>query len=181
MKKEVQVGSILISKPFIEDKRFEKTIILIVEHNQNGTIGFIINQPTDLKVHDLLPDFHEFSISVKKGGPVEINNLFFIHKYPDLINNSLEIKSGVFWGGELKDLLKGYHNHEITNDQISFFLGYTGWEKNQLAQEIADGSWIIHEIDLTKFNKKIDWSTLLIEINQEYEVWANAPANFHLN
>ena len=53
MKQEVQVGSILISKPFIEDKRFEKTIILIVEHNQNGTIGFIINQPTNLKAHEL--------------------------------------------------------------------------------------------------------------------------------
>tara|TARA_B100001250_G_scaffold378833_1_gene368981 strand:+ start:903 stop:1448 length:546 start_codon:yes stop_codon:yes gene_type:complete len=181
MKKEVQIGSILISKPFIEDKRFEKTIILIAEHNKNGTVGFIINQPTNLTIDELLPDLKDFSINIKKGGPVETNNLFFIHKYPDLIHNSIEIKNGFFWGGELQDIVKGYQNKEITNDQISFFLGYTGWEKNQLEEEINEGSWIISEINLTKFNEKINWSTLLIAINKEYEVWATAPADFHLN
>ena len=181
MKNEIQPGTILISKPFIEDKRFEKTIILIAEHNLNGTIGFILNQETKINVNELISDFPKSNINLKHGGPVEKNSIFFIHTYPDLINKCIEIKNGIFWGGELTDVLKGLENDEINSSQIAFFIGYTGWEKNQLQQELEEGSWIIHKMDLKKINEKVNWSNLLIEINQEYEVWATAPTDFHLN
>ena len=65
---------------------------------------------------------------------------------------------------------------------LLFFIGYAGWDKYQLNDEIQDGSWILYEInDLNKIFKQIDWSSTLVEINQEYKVWANAPTDFHLN
>ena len=181
MKNEIQVGTILIAKPFMEDKRFEKTIILITEHNKNGTIGFVLNKETLVNIDEIIPDFPKLNVKIKSGGPVEKNSLFFIHTYPDLINNSQEIKNGIFWGGEITDVIRGLENGEITTSQIGFFVGYAGWEKNQLKSEIKEGSWIIHKLDLTKFNENINWSDLLIEINKEYEVWATAPSDFHLN
>ena len=57
MKNEIQAGTILISKPFMEDKRFEKTIILIVEHNQNGTIGFVLNKETLVNIDEIIPEY----------------------------------------------------------------------------------------------------------------------------
>tara|TARA_B100001250_G_C19336339_1_gene587058 strand:+ start:40 stop:588 length:549 start_codon:yes stop_codon:yes gene_type:complete len=182
MKNEVTVGTILISKPFMEDNRFEKTIILIVENNNDGTIGFIMNKSIANKVDSISDIFPDQNINLKYGGPVDDeSSLFFIHRYPDLIRGSKEIKNGVFWGGEIEDVSKGLSSGEISKNEITFFLGYTGWEQSQLADEINEGSWIPHNIDLNTLQKNINWSNLLIQINKEYEVWATAPSDFHLN
>ncbi len=175
MKNSIEAGSILISKPFIEDIKFEKTIILVVEHNKNGTIGFIINKKTTIELHEILNKITHNNLEVKNGWPVEENTLFFLHTYPDLIHNSQEIKNGVFWGGDIEDIIKGLENEEIKPNQIAFFMGYCGWEPHQLQAEIYDGSWIVHKIDISRFNETINWSQLLIEIDEEYKVWATAP------
>jgi len=181
MKTEVDIGTILIAKPFMEDKRFEKTIILIVESNSEGTIGFIINKKIPSTIDEIITDFPQSNVQVKYGGPVSTNNLFFIHQHPDLIMNSQKIQTGMFWGGELEDVIQKCKSGEIAIDEILFFLGYTGWEENQLEDEIEEGSWMIHNANLKKLNHDLDWSKLLIDINKEYEVWATAPSNFHLN
>ena len=188
MKNSIEPGTILISKPFIDDKKFEKTIILVAEHNKNGTIGFVINQNTTIELSEIFDEITQANLKIKNGGPVEQNTLFFIHTYPDLIKNCQQIKDGVFWGGDIKDIIKGLENKEITSKQMAFFMGYCGWEPNQLQSEIHDGSWILHEIDINKFNQATNWSQLLIEIDEDYRVWASAPtpckiagAEIHLN
>ena len=181
MKNEVDIGTILISKPFMEDKRFEKTIILIVEVSSEGTVGFIINKETTQHVDIIIEDCPKLNINVKYGGPVSTDNVFYIHQNSDLKTSSQEVKAGIFWGGELDDVIKRHQSGTLSIDEISFFLGYTGWEKNQLEEEIQEGSWIISNMHLTQINKNLDWSQLLIDVNKEYEVWAKAPSNFHLN
>lgn len=180
MKNQITSGTILISKPFMEDKRFEKTIILIVEHNLSGTIGFIINKKKPVLINDLIPNISTLNLQVHQGGPVEKDSIFFIHKHPDLIHNSTKIKDGLFWGGDINDMIYRVNNKEIKTNEIIFLLGYAGWENNQLQNEINEGSWIIHNIQLTNFNN-LKWSDLLIEVNKDYEVWATAPTDFHLN
>ena len=181
MKNEVDIGTILISKPFMEDKRFEKTIILIVEVNTEGTVGFIINKETSKPVDIIIEDCPKLNINAKYGGPVSTDNLFFIHQNLNLMTNSPELQAGIFWGGELEDVIKRSQDGELSIDEVSFFLGYTGWETNQLEEEIKEGSWIISNMKLTQIHNNLDWSRLLIDINKEYEVWAKAPSNFHLN
>ena len=181
MKTLIELGAVLISKPFIEDKRFEKTIILIIEHNTNGTVGLILNKETSTNINETIKDFSAFNINLNYGGPVDVNSLFFIHKYPDIILDSKKIKNGLFLGGNLEDVIKGLHSREISNNLISFFVGYSGWEQGQLEAEIEEGSWILHQIDVNQLNQNLNWSQLLININQEYEIWATAPSDFHLN
>jgi putative transcriptional regulator len=182
MKKELTIGTILISKPFMEDKRFEKTIILIVDINEDGIIGFIINKNTSSIIQDIITEIPNENISIKYGGPVDDNSsLFYLHQYPDLIDGSKIIKNGVFWGGNIDDVINGINSKEINTNKIIFFLGYTGWEKHQLTNEIKEGSWIIHEINLANLYNNLNWSDLLIEVNKEYEIWATAPSDFHLN
>ena len=181
MKNEVDIGTILISKPFMEDKRFEKTIIVIVEVSSEGTVGFIINKETAQPVNIIIENCPKLNINVKYGGPVSTDNLFFIHQNYDLTTSNKKMKAGIFWGGELEDVIKRYQSGELSINEILFFIGYTGWEKNQLEEEIKEGSWIISDTKLTKINETLDWSKLLVDINKEYEVWAKAPSNFHLN
>ena len=61
------------------------------------------------------------------------------------------------------------------------FIRNLEWEQDQLKYEIEEGSWIIHHIDLTKLHQQLNWSNILVEINKDYEVWATAPSDFHLN
>ncbi|MBJ04681.1 MAG: transcriptional regulator [Flavobacteriales bacterium] len=182
MKIEISAGTILISKPFMEDKRFDKTIILLTQHDEEGTIGLIINRLCLFNPKDIIPELNSFNIKIKEGGPVEKDKLFFIHKHPNIIKDSKKIKNELYFGGDFDKLINGINQKQILVDDVLFFIGYAGWDKYQLNDEIQDGSWILYEInDLNKIFKQIDWSSTLVEINQEYKVWANAPTDFHLN
>jgi len=181
MKNEITAGTILISKPFMEDKRFEKTVILITEHSENGTVGFIVNKTSSIDMLEFTPSLTNQKITIKQGGPVDNNSLFFVHKHPDLIHNCFKIKDGYFWGGDINDVIEGIKRNEIKIQEVLFFTGYSGWEKNQLKEEINEGSWIIHDTNLEILDNPINWSTLLIEINKEFEVWTTAPSDFRLN
>src|SRR4029077_16781585 len=99
MEYKPEKGKILISEPFLNDPNFKRTIILLAEHNEEGSIGFILNKPTNLKIKDTIEDFPEFDAIVYYGGPVQLNTLQFIHKAGDIIEGSLEIADGLFWGG----------------------------------------------------------------------------------
>ena len=181
MKNEINAGTILISKPFMEDKRFEKTVILISEHNENGTIGFILNKKQSIDIRDISTLLRDEKIMINQGGPVDKDSLFFVHKHPDLINNCIKIKDGYFWGGDIDDVIHGINRNEIKGNEILFFIGYSGWKKNQLKEEVEEGSWIIYNTHLELLEKVINWSALLIKINKEFEVWTTAPSDFHLN
>ena len=180
MNAKINPGTILISKPFIEDRRFDKSIILIVEHNKNGTIGFILNKQSPFQISDFSKDITNKNISIKIGGPVEKNNLFYIHKHPEIINDSFEIKNGYHWGGNVNNLIEGLNRNLISCDNVFFFTGYAGWEKNQLNEELDSGSWIVIEKNINISND-LKWSDLLVGFNKEFKVWANAPSDFRLN
>ena len=72
-------GSLLISEPFLLDSYFKRAVVLIGEHDQHGTIGFILNKPTDVNINDAVEDFPSFQVPLYFGGPVETDTLFYIH------------------------------------------------------------------------------------------------------
>ena len=118
---KINPGTILISKPFMEDRRFDKAIIMIVEHNKNGTIGFILNKHSQFKISDFSEDVINKNIKIKIGGPVEKNNLFYIHKHPEIINDSHKIKNGYYWGGNVSNLIDGLNSNLINCDNVFFY------------------------------------------------------------
>ena len=179
MKNELKNGTILISKPFIEDSRFSKTIILITEHNSKGTMGFVINKHTTKIISDVLN--RNINHIIKNGGPVQLDNLEFIHTKPDIIQGGIPIYDHYYLGGDIEQTFEYIQSNKINKDDISFFLGYAGWEVDQLNQEIVDGSWVIYKGEIDIFSSELSWSKILIETDKEHEIWAHAPANFHLN
>ena len=136
-------GQLLIAEPsIIGDLSFNRSVVLLADHNEDGSVGFILNKPLEYTISDLIPEI-DASFIIYNGGPVEQDNLYFIHTIPELITNSIEISSGVFWGGDFemtKDLI---NQGKINKENIRFFLGYTGWSGNQLEHELQSNSWII--------------------------------------
>ena len=73
-------GSILIAEPFLQDAYFQRSVVLLIEHTEHGSMGFVLNKKTDLIVNSFFKEFAEFpEIPIYLGGPVSPNRLFFIH------------------------------------------------------------------------------------------------------
>ncbi|WP_369048933.1 YqgE/AlgH family protein [Tenacibaculum sp. UWU-22] len=177
-------GRLLIADPTIlNDNSFKRSIILLTEHTPQNTIGFIINRPLQYTLNDLLPDL-DCSFTIYQGGPVEQDNLYFIHTVPEQIPGSIEISNGIYWGGNF-EILKILLNQKILkNTDIRFFLGYAGWEAQQLENEINNHSWFVTENDydhILSSNTDTIWKEKLLQKGGEYLIWANAPSNVQLN
>ena len=177
-------GKLLISEPSIlNDKSFNRSVIYLTEHNHEGSIGFILNKPTEFNLNDLIPEI-DCDFAVYNGGPVEQENLYFIHQLPELIPDSIQISSDIYWGGSfdvLTDLLK---RDTIKATDIRFFLGYSGWSVEQLDEELKESTWIIVKNNLPNLfdvDSHDFWKNELLKFGGEYQIWANAPENPALN
>jgi len=178
-------GNSLIAEPTIlGDISFNRSIILLADHNEDGSIGFILNKPLEYTINDLVPEI-EAPFKVYNGGPVEQDNLYFIHRVPELIPNSLEISLGVYWGGDFNNVAELIANNKIKETDIRFFLGYSGWDVNQLENELKNNSWLvtenIYKKDIIAKDYESFWKEKMLEFGEEYSIWSNAPENPNYN
>lgn len=177
-------GRLLIAEPTIlNDSSFKRTIILLTEHTPKSSVGFILNRPLNYVLSDLVPEI-DCDFTIYQGGPVEEDNLYFIHKVPDLIPNSIEVANGIYWGGNFELLKELLTEKKLKSTDIRFFLGYSGWETDQLEDELNTDSWFISENDYTNILTKNDkslWKEKLLQKGGRYKIWANAPSDIQMN
>jgi putative transcriptional regulator len=178
-------GHLLIAEPsIIGDLSFNRAAILLAEHNSEGSIGFILNKPLRYDLNDLVPKIKPV-IPVFNGGPVEQDNLYFIHNAPELIDDSIAIDLGIYWGGDFKQIIELLNDGILSNDQIQFFLGYSGWGPDQLEQECQENHWLIMPNDLhldgiIKTDQNY-WRNTMNALGGNYAMWSNAPENPSMN
>ena len=178
-------GKLLIAEPTLTgDVSFNRSVVLLAEHNDEGSVGFILNKPLNYDIRDLIEDIN-VPFQVFNGGPVEQDNLYFIHKVPHLIDNSIEISNGIFWGGDFEKTIVLINQKVITDTDIRFFLGYSGWSSLQLDQELDSKSWIVvknkYESNIIQKSTIAFWKEKMLELGGDYLLWSNAPENPSLN
>ena len=174
-------GNLLIAEPsIIGDISFNRAVILLADHNALGSVGFILNKPLNYNLKDLI-EGTESDFTVYNGGPVEQDNLYFIHKSPDLIPNSIEISNGIFWGGDFNVVLDLINENKISKNDIRFFLGYSGWDEQQLDTELQSNTWLvsenIHNNEIIAKSCTTFWREKMLELGGDYSIWSNAPEN----
>lgn len=174
-------GNLLIAEPsIIGDISFNRSIVLLADHTIEGSIGFILNKPFDFGVKDLVPEI-EIDLKVYNGGPVEQDNLYFIHKIPELVPNSIEISLGIYWGGDFSNIVDLINEKKITEKDIRFFLGYSGWDEDQLENELESNSWVVvensYKNDIISKADVSFWKEKMLELGGKYSIWSNAPEN----
>ncbi len=179
-----QKGRLLIAEPSIlNDVSFNRSIILLTEYTEKSCVGFILNKSLEYTMNDLLPDV-DCSFTIYQGGPVEQDNLYFIHKIPNLIPNSIKITDNIYWGGNFETLKILLNEQKIKNTDIRFFLGYSGWSVHQLEDEISQNSWFVSENDFSDIfatDNTTLWKNKLLQKGGDYKLWANAPKDINLN
>ncbi len=136
-------GDLLISEPYLPDPNFERTVIFICEHDENGTFGFVLNNKAQVELNDLIEEAGDYPANLFVGGPVEQNTLHFLHREPALASSSREVVPGIFWGGDFNQLTEMMNTRSIESTDLRFYVGYSGWAAGQLMDEMDAKSWIV--------------------------------------
>jgi putative transcriptional regulator len=177
-------GKLLLAEPFMESPEFKRSVILLTEHNEKGTMGFIINRKLNVSPSQAIDEFPEFDDELYYGGPVNADQLFYLHTRPDLLEGGQEIMPGMFLGGDFSTLKNLIDIKQITPKDIRFFVGYSGWAAGQLKKEIKDNSWIVlpgtTDHIKAKFNKNL-WKDILKGLGGKYSIVAEFPEDPTLN
>jgi len=177
-------GKVLISEPFLGDVYFKRSVVLITEHNKEGSVGFVINKPVDIKMGDVMQDFPEAELLLSMGGPVGTDTIHFIHTLGKIIPNSVPVYDNLYWGGDFKVLKDFFRKGEVESGQVRFFIGYSGWAPGQLEGEINRDSWLIARLSSQNImaNRSEDtWKKALTRLGKKYKLWAGFPDNPDLN
>lgn len=183
-KLELAQGRALIAEPFMEDPYFKRSVVLLAEHNENGTIGFITNHLLEVKIEDILPELSGVASKVYMGGPVEAQHLFYIHRLPNELPGSKHIVGDLYWDGDFEVLKSLLIHGKISSSDVQFLLGYSGWGAEQIQEELKQNSWIIQNIDHHKIlnNEGFGfWKKVLQSSTKELALMANFPENPSLN
>jgi putative transcriptional regulator len=180
-----KAGNVLLSEPFLDDPYFGRKVVLLCEHNEEGTFGFVLNNFVDIDVDEVMDDLPKLNTRISVGGPVKNGNLYYLHTRSD-IDESIEVVDGVYMGGDfdrIKDLLQ---IGELTSKEIRFFIGYSGWSPAQLQEEIRSRSWFVAEADRndimrTDEENETFWKRLISSMGDGFTHIANAPNDPSLN
>lgn len=177
-------GTLLISDPFLKDPSFLRSVIFLCEHQEEGTVGFIINKLHDEPLENFITTISSTHFPLYYGGPVATNTLHFIHRCPDLISEGLEITDGIFWGGDFDTVLTLLNANALQPNEIKFFIGYSGWSEGQLEAEIETKSWITRQATnelIYDTTAEHIWKNALKEMEGEYKQMIHYPLDPQLN
>ncbi len=177
-------GILLIAEPFLKDPNFMRTVVLICEHQPEGTFGFVINKAFEHTLNELMNDMDDLQIPVYYGGPVQMDTIHFLHTVPDLIEGGFEVGHGIHWGGDFETAISLLRDGIIDSKMIRFFLGYSGWGEGQLGEEMKEKSWLTgtatKKLVFYDHTSEI-WKNALKELGGEYEMMVNYPIDPQLN
>lgn len=179
-------GLTLLANPFLKDPHFSRSAVLLCTCSPEGAFGFVINKTAGRTLNEVMPDTFKKEIKLYIGGPVQQDTVHFIHHHPDLLGDEMEVKPGIFWGGNFQVLITYLNENMLSADEVRFFLGYSGWGAGQLEDEMRIGSWIVTEssrdllFDQHMTDKEI-WARHLRRMGEDYARIANYPIDPTLN
>tara|TARA_B100000963_G_scaffold361706_1_gene398826 strand:+ start:890 stop:1468 length:579 start_codon:yes stop_codon:yes gene_type:complete len=179
------LGKILLAEPFMADPHFGRKAILLCEHNDEGSFGFVLNNFIEVGLNELLDDLPTVQCRLSLGGPVKNSNLYYLHTLDDA-PDSIIVKPGLFMGGDFGWVRTLLEAGQPLDGKLRFFIGYSGWTPGQLEDEIKSRSWFVTNADInTIMSTNIDdeefWKSLVTDMGVGFDHIANAPLDPSMN
>lgn len=181
---KAEKGKLLVSEPFMMDPSFKRTVVLLAEHQTEGSIGFVLNRTYPMTSMELIPEILESDFPLYSGGPVDADTLHFIHRRKDCIPQSSEIAPGVYWGGSIEQVNSCLNKGLAEMTDFRFFVGYSGWAPGQLADEISTKAWWTREACPALIFETAPeelWEVAVKTLGLDYAYLTKAPENFAWN
>ena len=173
-------GSLLIAAPFLRDYQFSRTVILMVEHNEEGSMGIILNKNFSnlMTLNEVVPELVSLPpIPLYKGGPVGRDTLFYLHTL-SYLKDALPLGNGLYLNGDFNQMQQYILSGAPTQGVARFFMGYAGWQKGQLKQEMKQNTWIVNnesQVDLLNMYLRDLWQEALCDMGGKYMIWSRYP------
>jgi putative transcriptional regulator len=177
-------GQLLIAHPLLNDGFFNRSVVYLTSHSEEGAIGFSLNFKTQFLLRDVRPQIKNGNFPIFEGGPVAKNQLFFLHTLGHDVPDSFPVSNNIFVGGDFNELLSMIEHGKVKTHHVRFFAGYSGWSDNQLEQEIENRHWLINTpTDPGFFATDPDelWGNQLSEIKDSYSIFANFGSDPSMN
>jgi putative transcriptional regulator len=181
----IQIGSLLVAAPTMDDDTFEKAVVLLCENEADAKFGFIINKKMVFTLDEMVDEVTVPNIELYCGGPADLSALQVVHQYPDLFPDAFPITKDLFLGGDMGYMFTLINEQKLDLTKMKFFLGYSGWDFEQLYSEIfEEQSWLITPADATTvFQKEVThvWQNTLDRIETSYDSLKTKPIDPNLN
>jgi putative transcriptional regulator len=141
---EPEIGRFLVARPQVSGF-FAETVIVLVDHGAHGSMGLIVNRPTQHSVAELLPEIDAargHGEPVFLGGPVEMRQLLLLVRAAAAPPGSAPVLAGVHVSGS-RETLEALLARPPAGGELRTYVGYAGWAPGQLAAEIERGDWLV--------------------------------------
>ena len=174
----------LIAMPTLSDSYFERSLMYICEHSEEGAMGLVINSPTEMTLKELLQQTDKDAVVddekadqiILAGGPVSQERGFILHSPQSGWSSSVSLNDDLMVTTS-KDILSALGNEDGPLKSV-ITLGYAGWTAGQLEQEIQDNAWLAVEADTdilfeTPIHKR--WQAAVNKLG--VDVWQLAPSH----
>ncbi len=192
----LQTGTLLVASQDLQESTFNRTVILLIHHSEvDGAMGLVLNRPIGDQVKlDSSEELHRFVQSGPAGsnvghlffagGPMRRGYLFYMHRLNHVITGGAEILDNLYLGGDLDAVRAEAEVIAADAPMLRFYLGYAGWEKKQLENEIELGAWILVPggPDLVFSAATGDmWHDVLYSLGGKYRALAELPEDPAVN
>ncbi|NPV36145.1 MAG: YqgE/AlgH family protein [Bacteroidales bacterium] len=177
-------GMLLLAEPFLGDPFFSRSVVLLIEHNEEGSFGLIINKEVPVKPAEAISSLGNYEGKVFVGGPVQPRSIFYLHTLGQRLAGSLPVIDHLYWGGDAMQLNQMIMKGEVKPGEVRFFLGYSGWSPGQLQDELKRDSWLVTKASadfLLNTPPRHLWKALLQRMGGKYAYWINFPTDPLLN
>jgi putative transcriptional regulator len=173
-------GSLLLAHPAMRDPNFRRTVVLLSAHGDDGAIGLVLNRPMSKQLGELNADFAASllaGVPVYQGGPVQTDQLILAAWQADPLGDGFKLHFGI-------DVNKAEALQHEGGVQLRAFLGYSGWMKGQLENELAQNTWVVTPVNTGLVERAEGpglWRTILGGLSPEWKLMANEPDDPAIN
>lgn len=180
----LRAGMLLVAEPAMRDPNFRQTVVLLCQHDADGTFGLVVNRPTIHQLAEVLVEPVGLDHRLFLGGPVQPDTLHFVHGYTDTIEQAIPVAPGLGWGGPFDAVAEAIRLGQLDGSRFRFFVGYAGWEPGQLETEIEQGGWRTVPADghlVLDADPEALWRSLVLGLGEDWAVLVNFPEEPTLN
>lgn len=180
-------GQLLVATPLLTDPNFERTVVLMLEDNEDGALGLVLNRPSELEVGDPLPDWADLSAPppvVFVGGPVSRSSVIALARVSGDPEPTDDTWTAVLGPIGVLDLTADAALMHAVIDDVRVFAGYAGWGAEQLETEIAEGAWFVVDAlptDATTDDPDDLWREVLHRQPTNIRIFAHYPPDPAVN
>ena len=145
----LRAGLFLYAAPGVADSRFAESVVLLIRHGPDGSMGLVVNRPTEMVLHEALQEVDEArgsKLPVYWGGPVQPEAILALVRAPDASPGAQTVLPDVHLTGDLADVRAALKGGDAAG-RLRVYSGYAGWAAGQLALEVRAGVWVLDRAD----------------------------------